>query len=243
MFKRLIKKWWQSAVIGTILGVLIVFGIFRYQTDQDAIHDRISELQRQQEIVLMSNLPALIKKVAPSVVYVKADQWSGSGVIVGPSIVLTARHVVQNVESLEIETVDGNVYKAISWIEDKENDCGLIFFDPRIKFTNIAKFANSDELQIGQSVFTMGSPYGKQLFNTATFGIISGLNRQIRYFGTCGLITSDAATNPGNSGGPVFDIEGKVIGIIVGSKYGADGLGVIVPSNICKGLLENVKSD
>lgn len=237
MWKRLIR----SVVIGIVLGVLIVFGIFRYQEDQDAVHDRISELQRQQEIVLMSNLPALIKKVAPSVVYVKAPYWSGSGIIVGSSIVLTARHIVRDAENLEIETVDGNVYKAISWIEDKENDCGLIFFDSRMEFTNIVTFANSDELQIGQSVFTMGSPYGKQLFNTATFGIISGLDRNIRYFGTCGLITSDAAANPGNSGGPVFNIEGKVIGILVGSKHGADGLGVIIPSNICQELLKNAK--
>lgn len=240
MFKRLIKKWWQSVVIGIILGVLIVSGIFKYREDQDIIHDRISELQRQQEIVLMSDLPALIKKAAPSVVYVsEPGQWSGSGVIVGPSIVLTARHIVQYAEDLEIETVDGNVYKAISWIEDKENDCGLIFFDPRIKFTNIARFADSDELQVGQSVFSMGSPFGKQLFNTATFGIISGLNRQIRYFGICNLITSDAAANPGNSGGPIFNMQGKVIGILVGIRHGADGLGIIIPSNTCKELLEN----
>lgn len=240
MWKRLIR----SVVIGSVLGVFIVSGIFKYQTDQDIIHDRISELQRQQEIVLMSDLPALIKKVAPSVVYVEAPgMWSGSGVIVGPSTVLTARHVVEHADYLIIETIDGEKYTAIGWVEAEDNDCALMFFDPRVKFTNIAKFTDSDLLQVGESAFCMGSPYGKELFNTVTFGIISGLERSIRYFGECGLITSDAAANPGNSGGPIFDMSGRVIGILVGGYVGGDGIGIIIPSNICRELLENVKSN
>lgn len=226
-----------------------------YQKHNRAVHYRMIKVQerlitligQQQEAIEQNvgvSLPALIERVLPSVVYVsEPGRWSGSGVIVGPSMVLTARHVARYAENLEIETVDGTVYKAISWIEDKENDCALIFFDPRTVFTDIAEFADSDKLQIGESVFSMGSPFGKQLFNTATFGIISGLNREISYFGTCGLITIDAATNPGNSGGPIFNMQGKVIGIAVGSKYGADGLGVVIPSNVCKDLLEKKNQD
>ena len=185
-------------------------------------------------------LPDLVNKIMSSVVYIEAPgQWSGSGVIVDPHVVLTARHVVKGADKLKIETADGKIYKAINWIEDKDNDCGLIFFDPREKFENVSEFADSDELQIGEVVFTVGSPYGKQLFNTVTLGIISGLDRNISYFGTCGLITSHAAGNPGNSGGPVFDMRGKIIGILVGTKWGSRGLSIIIPSNVCQELLEN----
>lgn len=238
MFKRLIR----SVVIGSILGVLIVSGILKYQKDQNDIHHQVAEIQRQQELLLMyenESLPTLIKRAMPSVVYVEAASWSGSGVIVGPSTVLTARHVVRDAGELAVETIDGRIYRAIAWVEDKKNDCGLIFFDPREPFTNIAEFADSDELQLGDLVFTLGSPYGKTLFNTATFGIISGLDRDIRYFGTCGLVTSDAAGNPGNSGGPVFDMQGRIIGIVVGTYWGSEGLNIIIPSNTCKALLEN----
>lgn len=240
MFKRLIR----SVVIGSILGVLIVFGIIRYQNDQADIHHQVAEIQRQQELLLMfenESLPTLIKKAMPSVVYVEAPYWSGSGVVVAPHVVLTARHVVEDAGELTIETIDGRTYEAIAWVEDKKNDCGLIFFDPRDPFTNIAEFADSDELQLGDLVFTLGSPYGKTLFNTVTFGIISGLDRKIPYFGTCGLVTSDAAGNPGNSGGPIFNMQGRIIGIVVGTHWGAEGLNILIPANICRNLLENKK--
>lgn len=184
-------------------------------------------------------LPALVKKVAPSVVYVEAfGRWHGSGVIIGPHTVLTARHIIRDADKLYIETVDGKKYDAISWMKDEKNDCGLLFFDPEEEFKDISEFADSDRLQIGDIVFTMGSPFGKELFNTITFGIVSGLDRKISYFGTCGLITSDAVGNPGNSGGPIFNMQGKVIGIVVGTRYGSQGLNIIVPSNICKELYD-----
>lgn len=238
MLKRLIKV----IVLGLILGMILSFGVAKYQSDQDKIHDRIVRIQRQQIMIIQSvdnPLPTLIKKVAPSVVYVEASgRWCGSGVIIGPHTVLTARHVIRDANELYIETADGKKHNVINWVKDKKNDCGLLFFDSKEKFENISAFADSDRLQIGNTVFTMGSPFGKQLFNTVTFGIISGLNRKISYFGTCGLITSDAVGNPGNSGGPIFNMQGKVIGIVVGTRYGSQGLNIIIPSNICKELYD-----
>ncbi len=187
-------------------------------------------------------LPNLINKVMPSVVYVEAPgQWRGSGVIVGPHIVLTARHIVRDANKLEIKTAN-KTYKAIHWVIDRDNDCALIFFDPRWEFKNIAEFADSDKLRVGESVFAIGSPFGRQLFNTVTSGIVSGIDRTILFFGCNGLVTSDTAINPGNSGGPVFNMQGKIIGIAVGmkvSRYGTEGLTIIIPSNVCRELLEN----
>lgn len=240
MIKRLLK----CAILGIIIGIVLNLGIVRYQDDQDAVYHQIAQIQRQQEILLISTdnpLPALIKKVMPSVVYVRAPgQWSGSGVIIGPHTVLTARHVIQDANELYIETVDGEQHKAIGWIEDEENDCGLMFFDPREKFENIVDFADSNKLQIGDIVFTIGSPLGRELFNTATLGIISGLDRKILYFGTCGLLTSDVASNSGNSGGPVFDMHGRIVGIVVGSFWDTEGLNIIIPADVCRKLYEKI---
>lgn len=239
MFRRLLR----CIILGLLLGTISIVGVYKYQSDQNNIHHRISEIQRQQEMLLISTknpLPALVERVSPSVVYVKVPlMWSGSGIIVGPSTVLTAKHIVHDVNEIYVEAINGKKYEAINWVEDEDNDCALLFFDPREKFENVVKFADSDKLQIGDVVFTMGSPFGKDLFNTVTFGIISGLNRDIRYFGIDGLITSDAAGNPGNSGGPVFDMQGKIVGIVVGTLQGAEGLAIIIPANICRRLYEN----
>lgn len=242
-----LKRLSKCILLGVILGIILSFTVAQYQSDRYDINLRIAQIQQQQEILVIGTgnpLPILIKKVMPSVVYVRVpERWSGSGVIVGPHTVLIAGHVIKDITELYIETADGKRYNAISWVEDKKNDCGLIFFDPREEFKDISEFADSNLLQVGDIVFTMGSPFGKILFNTVTFGIISGLNRDISYFGDCGLITSDAAGNPGNSGGPVFDMRGKVIGIVVGRRYGSEGLNIIIPSNICQKLLENKEKD
>lgn len=240
----IIKRLFKCILLGLILGIILSLGIVRYQDDQDAVYHQIAQIQRQQEILLISTdnpLPALIQEVISSAVYVRAPgQWSGSGVIIGPSTVLTAKHVIQDANELYIETINGEQHEAVGWVEDEENDCGLIFFDPRKKFKNVANFADSDKLRIGDVVFSIGSPLGKELFNTVTLGIISGFDRKIPYFGTCGLLTSDVASNSGNSGGPVFNMQGKIVGIVVGSFWDTEGLNIIVPANICRKLYEKI---
>ncbi len=185
-------------------------------------------------------LSTVIHRVMPSVVYVGVpSQWSGSGVIIGPSTVLTAGHVVDGANEIFVETTDGKRHEAIYWVADEDNDCGLIFFNPWKKFGRVVELADSSNLQLGDTAIIIGSPYGKSCFNTVTLGIISGLNRSISFFGTDGMITTDAASNPGNSGGPVFNDKGEVIGIAVGSRWGANGFSIITASNTCKEMLEN----
>ena len=223
-----------------ILGITLSFAVGKYQSDQN--DNRV--IHRQLTKIISVSLPDLIKGVSPSVVYVKAPgMWSGSGVIVGPHIILTARHVIKNAHNITVRTANGEVHEAISWVVDEENDCGLLFFDPREEFGSIAKFADSDKLQIGDKIFTVGSPFGKDFFNTVTFGIISGLDRDISFFGEDGLLTSDAAINPGNSGGPIFNMQGRIIGIGCISIRYSNRFSILILANICKDLLENKKSN
>ena len=220
--------------------VLLAFGVRDLQNQIDQISP--------QQVIRNDNLISAIQKVISSVVYVEVKSnksyyggWSGSGLIIAPNIILTAGHVVGGADNIEVKSASGRTYEAIGWYEDPNNDCGIIVL--RSDFSNVLEFADSDNLQLGQRVFVVGSPFGEHLFNTVTFGIISGLGRDISFFGECDMITTDAASNPGNSGGPVFTMQGKIAGIIVGGYIGGDGLGVITPSNICKKLLNAYEVD
>jgi len=235
----------KALVIGIFISILLVFGINEYTTTIEDIYHRQNITMHQQELLIQyfqGELPNLVKESLPLCVYVEvvADdgwEWSGSGVIVASNIILTAGHVVEDADKIVVITDSNEMYNAIGWYEDEKNDCGIIVL--RSEFKDYAQFADSNELLIGESVYIVGSPYGKELFNNVTFGIISGLNRDADFFGECGMITSDAAANPGNSGGPVFNMRGEIIGILVGGINGADGISFITPSNICKKLLES----
>lgn len=156
--------------------------------------------------------------------------WSGSGVIISKNMVLTAGHVVDGATELEITTYSGKVYRAIGWHNSSIDDCGIIVILG--EFDYIAEFA--DSVKVGDKVICVGSPYGDILFNTVTLGIISGIDRGIEYFGSGSVITTDADVNPGCSGGPVFNTQGEVIGIIVGTM---GNVSIIVPASACKGLI------
>lgn len=184
------------------------------------------------------HLPNIIKQVISSVVFVDSNNWSGSGVIIGPNTVLTAEHVVKDANNLEIYTAWGETYKAVGSKWDPNNDCGLIFF--KEKFENIANLGDSDSVEVGDGVFTIGSPFGKELFNAVAYGIVAGIDYSIPFWNEVDTIVIDVAGNPGSSGGPVFNMDGKVIGIVVGGWWGADGLTAVTPINICKKLLYEV---
>ena len=216
----------KRLLIATIL-IMLAFGGL-------SLHTQICDLSYYSHSHV--NLPNLIQRVLPSVVLVKNSyDWTGSGVIVGSHVVLTAKHMITDMNDFIITVADGNTYEAVRWVVDPNNDCGLLFFEEEL--SPIVKFA--DKLKLGDRVIVVGSPYGDTFFNTVTFGIISGLNREIPRFSDKYIITTDAAVNPGNSGGPIFDMQGRIIGIAVGKMYFADNLSILIPSDTCKRLVEN----
>ena len=189
----------------------------------------------------------IYNQFAPASVYIEGlvmgDRvWSGSGTIIDPNgIILTARHVVNGIDGLKITLQDGRKFNAISWHKSDTDDCAII----RIKAKNLpyAHLANSDRIQIGERCFIIGSPYGYDHFNNITAGIVSGLNRNIPFFGKAPLLQIDAQAWPGNSGGGVFNANGKLIGILVGGKYSYDGFSLCTTSNTIMKMLKNVKSN
>jgi len=172
-------------------------------------------------------------------------QWQGSGVAWSEDILVTARHVVEHGTNFEITLNDGTIVKATEAISSKKYDIGFIKLNEKV--LTPAKFGSVKQTVLGQQIYIIGSPYGKLNFNSVTLGIVSGLNRDFDYlntqigkdYGWSIAFTTDSAGYPGNSGCPVFTLDGKVRGILVGGF--ADNLIICIPSDIFLNKLEVIE--
>ena len=190
-----------------------------------------------------TQFPNRIQEVLPSVVHIMCDRWQGSGVVLSEDIVVTARHVVDGI-NYTITLSDGTTVMGIQAITHKDYDVGFIKVDRAI--LKPAKFDSIKNCVLGQPVFIIGSPFGKINFNSVTLGIISGLDRDwdgLSYsgdpYGWKVAFTSDAGAHPGNSGGPVFTMDGVVRGLLVGGY--SPVLNCSMPSDLFMGDIENIK--
>jgi S1-C subfamily serine protease len=173
-----------------------------------------------------------IQESIKGVVHIMCPQWQGSGFVIGPNLIATARHCVEDVEDFLITTHDGHQLRATKAISDKEHDVAFIWVDDfecvalergtkehKVKLHPLSVGPIKD-CQLGQSIYVIGSPYGKINFNAVSLGIISGINRDWSelgdFYGWEVAFTTDSAGHPGNSGCPVFSMDGVVRGILVG---------------------------
>ena len=190
-----------------------------------------------------TQFPNRVQEVLPSVVHIMCDRWQASGVAISDDIVVTARHVIDGLNYI-ITLSDGNDVKGIQAISHKDYDVGFIRVDKPV--LKPAKFGSIKDCVLGQAVFIIGSPYGKINFNNVTLGIISGLDRDwdelLRWkkpYGWKIAFTSDSGAHPGNSGGPVFSMDGKVRGLLVGGF--SPVLNCSMPSDLFMGDIEIIK--
>jgi serine protease Do len=164
----------------------------------------------------------------------------GSGFIIDKKgIVITNNHVIQDSEDIVIRVDGDKEYKAKIIGADPLSDIAVLQIESKDKFTPV-KFGNSDKARIGDWVIAIGNPFG--LGGTVTSGIISARNRSIGLSRYEDYIQTDASINTGNSGGPLFDMNGDVIGIntaILG-KGGSIGIGFSIPSNSAKRVIEQL---
>ena len=164
----------------------------------------------------------------------------GSGFIIdAKGIVITNNHVIKGAEDIIVRVDGDKEYKAKVLGSDPLSDVAVLKIESKEKFTPV-KFGNSDKARIGDWVIAIGNPYG--FGGTVTSGIISARNRDIGLSRYEDFIQTDASINVGNSGGPLFDMNGDVIGIntaILGQS-GSIGIGFAIPSNSAKKVIDQL---
>ena len=186
---------------------------------------------------------SVYEKINPAIVAIDAQTSdgisAGTGCIVkSDGLILTGSHVVEDCKSVEVTMYNGQVYKAqVVSKMGKNKDLALLKINPKTPLHTI-KFGDSENIKVGQKVLAIGNPFG--FSGTLTQGIIS----RIDY--TKNKLQTDAAINPGCSGGPLLNSSGEVIGINQ-SIYNPDnnisniGIGFAIPVNDAKSFIESAK--
>lgn len=154
----------------------------------------------------------------------------GSGVIVHEDgYLLTNYHVIERASLIMVTLNDGSGYQARVIAADEINDLALIKIDPERKLSPVS-FADDDDVLLGETVIVVGNPFG--LSHSVTVGVLSAMNRPATYRGKVlfrDILQTDAAVNPGSSGGPLVNIEGDVIGVNVAFDQEAQNIGFALP--------------
>ena len=189
-----------------------------------------------------------IKSARPAVVSIRAYKNNNSKPAVGSGIVmrsdgfiLTNAHVVSEAKVVRVTMSGGQQYNAKIWKVDKGEDLALLKVDAT--GLPVARMGNSDKVQLGQTAIAIGDP--QNFAGTITVGVVSAVGREIKANGVTykSMMQTDAAINPGSSGGALIDLEGKVIGIntLIYSGRNAQGLGFAIPMNhalkVAKGMV------
>lgn len=215
---------------------------------------------RQSVVEEESAVIDVVDKVSPSVVSVieksvnfdpfsgpvSSENSIGTGFVVDSNgLIITNNHVVANSSSqYSIVTKDGVTYDVKKIHKDPLNDLALLEVDA--KNLPAVELGDSSVLKVGQKAIAIGNALG-EFSNTVTVGVVSGLGRQVTAGGFFGedsktytdVIQTDAAVNPGNSGGPLLNIHGQVIGVNVATSRGAENISFAIPVNRIKPVIQS----
>src|SRR5690242_12785250 len=166
----------------------------------------------------------------------------GSGFIIDPSgLIVTNNHVISEADEVNVILNDGTTLKAEVVGRDQKTDLALLKVTPT-KPLKAVKFGDSDKLRLGEWVIAIGNPFS--LGGTVTAGIVSARNRDIQSGPYDNYIQTDASINRGNSGGPLFNLNGEVIGVntaIISPSGGSIGIGFAVPSRTVMPVIDQLR--
>jgi serine protease Do len=165
----------------------------------------------------------------------------GSGFVIDPSgLIVTNNHVVEDADDITVTLNDGTSLPAKLIGHDEKTDLALLRVKPKAPLP-AAHFGDSDRARIGDWVIAIGNPYG--LGSTVTAGIVSARDRDIAAGPYDDFIQTDAPINRGNSGGPLFDMQGNVVGVnsaIFSPSGGSVGIGFAIPSNMVRQVIDQL---
>jgi serine protease Do len=166
----------------------------------------------------------------------------GSGFVIDPAgYIVTNNHVIEGADEIDVNFADGTTLEAKLVGTDPKTDLSVLKVEPKAPLKAV-KFGDSRKMRIGDWVMAVGNPFG--LGGTVTVGIISARGRNINAGPYDNFIQTDAAINKGNSGGPLFNMEGDVIGVntaIISPTGGSIGIGFSIPSEIAMNVIDQLK--
>lgn len=241
-----------SFILGAIIMVLLVKNVGGFSIVQKVTSENIKTTTLEET----SDLKNAINNVYESAVYIEVSGnrgtvSSGSGFIYKKDdnygYILTNYHVIEGGNEFVITFTDGKEASAEYVSGDEYYDVALLKVN-KDYVKKVATLADSSNVEVGDTVFTVGAPLGKEYMGTITKGIVSGVNRMVSVNLTSGsylmeVIQTDASINSGNSGGPICNIKGEVIGItsskLIGN--GVEGMGFAIPINSINSILNNIE--
>ena len=250
-----------AIVVPAVVAALVAFGVTRVSDDGggtrtvtvtesiDASGQTVTQAPAETESDTSGSgtpsIPAVVRQAGPGVVEVRTGTGTGTGFLVDKKgHILTNAHVVENARSVQVIYQDATQVTARVIQSDEAIDLAVLDAGTPPASANVLPLGSSRDLQVGESVIAIGNPL---LFsNSVSSGIVSGLKRQICSPNNTpigNVIQTDAAINQGNSGGPLLDARGRVIGInsqIATQSGGNEGIGFAVPIDIVKPVMQDI---
>jgi S1-C subfamily serine protease len=198
-------------------------------------------------LAAVSGIADQVELVRSSVVHIsKEGVCQGSGCILSEDgIVFTAKHVTDGGGNFTVTLDDGREFKTTACVEDKNYDVAFLYLNTH--GLKPAKLADLSTVRVGDPIFLMGSPLGKENFNSVTLGILSAEQRDMSTWASdpfmknwSVMFQSDTSAYPGNSGGPVFNLQGNVIGVLCAGVRST--MNYSVPVGVFKNSLDIVRA-
>ena len=257
-----IAKYIALALICSLCGGVVGSGVTYFVTGKSGSNNSSGNTIVTDPVSFATDNTALsaadiYKKVAPAVVMVSTKSvqsvngWfqqetegMGSGFIINnDGYILTNYHVIDGAKEVTVTLSDGQEVTASVVNYDSDQDVAMIKINEDIEVPGVVELGDSDALQPGEEVLAIGNPLSKELSSTLTKGIVSALNRSIETETgvSTNLIQTDTAINSGNSGGPLINTKGEVIGInTLKASDGAEGIGFAIPINDVKVKIDSL---
>jgi len=255
--------YFSFGILGILLGAILIYGLcaffFPGEPEDLSIEPVINlpEERISEPVSSDSNLADIVELVMPAVVGINRHIYvsrfgeqslqeaeSGSGVIISSDgYIVTNQHVIENTDKITVLIPDIGRYDAEIIGTDALTDLALL----RIQTDDLTSMTlgDSDIIRVGETVFAIGNPLG-YFQQSVTAGIISAVGRQVRVPGSeyvYTFIQTDALVNPGNSGGPLVNLKGEIVGINTAkiALVGVEGIGLAIPSNTVKRVISDLK--
>ncbi|MSO78378.1 MAG: PDZ domain-containing protein [Acidimicrobiia bacterium] len=244
-----------AALVGGLCGALAAGGVF-LATDDDTTPAQSSASQAvisrpSSTLDGGSDIASLLATAEPAVVAITVGQGPGTGaggagtgfVITADGFIVTNNHVVEGQTRIEVAFTDGETMSARTVGRDPSVDLAVL----KVDGTNLAfiELGDSDAVQVGDEVVAIGNALALEGGLSVTRGIISGTNRTVRTnegSTLVGMLQTDAAINFGNSGGPLIDAEGRVIGVNTAIDADAQNVGFAIPISRAKPVIDDLRA-